>query len=73
MHSVRQRVDRLLSETGGLGLTDEERYQFLPSIREALTLTGRQEYILHSLEARIARDELRDCEHFDDEEEGEYG
>lgn len=72
MHSVRQRVDILLSETCGSGLTPEERYQFLPSVRDALTLTGRQSYILHNLEARIARDESRDCEHFD-EEEGEYG
>ncbi len=48
-----QRVERIQLEAVGRDLTSWEKFQFLPSIRQHLFLTQRQENVLLGIEDRL--------------------
>jgi len=66
MLSVSQRVDKIFAETVGFDLSSWEKYEFLPNIRDNLRLTPSQERVLSTIEARLARENDREGEDFDE-------
>lgn len=48
-----QRVERILAEAVGRDLSSWERHQFLPGIRQRISLTEKQEEKLKAIEIRL--------------------
>jgi len=67
MLSVSQRVDKIFAETVGSDLSSWEKHEFLPNIRYNRRLTPSQERVLSTIEARLARENDREDEDFDED------
>ena len=48
-----QRVERILSEAVGSDLSSWEKFEFLPSIKQRVMLTEKQEKVLAGIEQRV--------------------
>lgn len=48
-----QRVDRILAEAVGSDLSSWEKHEFLPSIRQRVTLSEKQEKVLAGIESKV--------------------
>jgi hypothetical protein len=64
---VSQRIDKIFAETVKNDLSSWEKYEFLPNIRDNRRLTPSQERILGTIEARLARENAREDEDFDED------
>jgi len=53
MTTVTERVDAVLAAAVGRDLSSWERHQFLPSIRERIALSPKQEKVLGEIEHRV--------------------
>ncbi len=67
MSSCRQRVDAIIDQTVGRDLSSWEKYEFLPNVRKAVTLSPAQERVLSGIEIRIKRQNDRESEEDSDE------
>lgn len=67
MLSVAQRVEKIFANTVGMDLTSWEKHEFLPNIRNNLHLTQAQERVLSQIENRLARENDRDEDDFDED------
>ena len=48
-----QRVARILAEAVGSNLSSWEKFEFLPSIKQRMFLTEKQEQVLKGIEAKL--------------------